>query len=89
MCLQLEELELSQNELGDAGLVGLLRTLRQPYVGNQLRYMGLARNSIGDRGAAALAEHLTSSGSPHLEHLELRDNGIDTQRGITADGWLG
>ena len=58
------------------GLIGLLRTLRQPFVCANLRVLGLARNAIGNRGAMALAEHLGSSATPHLEQLELRDNDI-------------
>ena len=58
------------------GVVGVLGVLSQPYVGAQLRFLGLSRNGIGDRGAVAVAEHLSTSATPLLEHTELRDNGI-------------
>ena len=68
--------QLANNDMADAGLVGLLRTLRQPSVAPKLRYLGLAQNRIADAGAAALADHLVSAATPKLEHLELRENAI-------------
>ena len=72
----LEELECGHNDVGDAGVVSLLALMRQPSVCAQLRYIGLARNAIGDRGATAIAKHLESAATPRLERLDLRDNAI-------------
>ena len=67
-------LDVADNGLGDAGvrtLVAALRTL----VGAQLRFLGLAKNRIGDDGGCALAGWLADGGGA-LRHLELRDNGV-------------
>ena len=72
----LASLDVGSNDLGDPGLVGLLRVLRQPGIGRKLRFLGLSNNGITNRGALALADHLAAPATPLLDHIELRGNAI-------------
>ena len=67
-------LELSDNALADAGATALVHALRTSRP-SALRFLGLARNGIGDVGGTAIAAWLGDP-PPALEHLELRDNAL-------------
>ena len=68
----LEDLDLSFNDLTDAGVVALLGT----GVPQRLKRLVLGGNPIGDEGAVALADAL--GGSPVLKELNLRMTNIGT-----------
>ncbi len=68
----LEDLDLSFNEITDAGVVALLGT----GVPQRLKRLVLGGNPIGDEGAIALADALANS--PALENLNLRMTNIGT-----------
>ena len=71
----LQLLDVADNSLGDAGVSALVAALCQPGCGAQLRFLGLAKNAIGDDGGCAIAGWLQLGGGA-LQHLELRDNGL-------------
>ena len=61
------------NGLGCAGVEALVQALRRPGCAQQLRYLGLAANGIGEAGGCSLAGWLGEPGVP-LQTIELRDN---------------
>ena len=61
------------NGLGCAGVEALMQALRRPGCAQQLRYLGLAANGIGEAGGCSLAGWLGEPGVP-LQTIELRDN---------------
>ncbi|XP_076971346.1 ribonuclease inhibitor [Tamandua tetradactyla] len=66
----LQELQMSSNKLGDAGVQQLCQSLSQP--GTTLRVLWLGDCDVTDRGCAALAALLLSS--PSLRELDLSNN---------------
>ena len=50
-----------------------MQALRRPGCAQQLRYLGLAANGIGEAGGCSLAGWLGEPGLP-LQTIELRDN---------------
>ena len=76
----LQLLELQGNQLGCDGVASLVQALR---AGCHLRFLGLARNDIGERGGCVLAEWLASGGAS-LQTIDLQDN----QLGDRAAGAL-
>jgi hypothetical protein len=74
----LKELYLSSNELGDDGVIILIKALEQH---SSLRALELHNQEIGDDGAQVLAKHLGATST--LESLTLSTNGI-TDDGVEA-----
>ena len=64
------------NGLGCAGVEALVQALRRPGCADQLRYLGLAANGIGESGGCSLAGWLGSGVPVPLQTIELRDNSL-------------
>ena len=78
---QLEELDIGDNRLGDAGWTALAAALR---ANRKLRRLLLWRTHAGPAGAREIVAALRSTGDSALEVLDLHSNGLLGDEGATV-----
>ena len=83
--VQLQVLSLSENSIGDAGLIALAQSVGSlSHTPLPVLYtLQLDSNSFGDAGVVALSAAIDNGALPALQMLNLEDN-----EGVTEDGWL-